>query len=512
MSQERCLMGIDIGTYSAKGVLVETDGTILSSSTVEYDLRMPRPGWAEHDADEDWWGSVRTIVPDLLEKAGRSGRDVAGVACSAIGPTMLPIDAAGRPLRTGILYGIDTRTWREVEELRERLGDDAVFERTGKRLSTQSNGPKILWFRRDDPDAFARTWKIVTATGYVGYRLTGAIAVDRYSAAAFDPLYDVASGGWSESRAEGICPVDMLPDVREATDVIGTVTREAADATGLAVGTPVVAGTIDAASEALSVGVTEPGDTMLMYGTTLFVINVTDRWRLHRSLWSSPYLVEGRSCLAAGLATSAALTRWFRDEFAGDELARERAGGENAYQVLARAAEQIPPGSNGLIALPYFSGERTPLNDPKARGVIAGLTLSHGRAHVYRSLLEGVGYALRHNLDTMAEAEADPKRLVAVGGGTQNRAWLQIVSDVLGRPQEVPETTIGASYGDAYLAGVGVGALDGFEALKATWVTPGRTIEPNAEATETYRDLYPIFRRTYENLADELHALADRQM
>lgn len=511
MTDKSYLIGVDIGTYSAKGVLVHADGSVLASHTVEYELRIPQPGWAEHDAELDWWRPFTEITRSLLDEADVDAEAVAAVGCSAIGPTMLPVDERGRPLRPAILYGIDTRSWREVAELNERLGTERIFESTGKPLTTQSNGPKILWFRRNQPELFARTAKILTATGYLTYRLTGEYTLDIYSAAAFDPMFDIPSLDWSRERVEEICSEELLPGLHWPTDVVGTVHRQSAAETGLAVGTPIIAGTIDAASEAYSVGVTEPGATMLMYGTTLFVINVADRWRRHRKLWSSPYLARGRYVMAGGLATSAALTRWFRDQFAGLEMQEERAGGTNAYQALAQQVDDVAPGSNGLVVLPYFSGERTPINDPKARGVIAGLTLSHTRADVYRALLEGVAYALRHNLETMQEAGTDLTRLVAVGGGTRNNAWLQLISDCLGQPQHLPANTTGASLGDAFLAGLGVGVFNDLRPLHEEWVKWDRVIEPDMRRHARYNDYYPIYRRTYDQLVDELHALADLQ-
>ncbi|MEX2536040.1 MAG: FGGY-family carbohydrate kinase [Trueperaceae bacterium] len=511
MSEKPYLIGVDVGTYSAKGVLVRHGGEIVARHSVEYELSIPSPGLAEHDADEIWWRSLCEITRALLRESRIDPKSVAAIGCSAIGPTMLPVDRDGRPLRPAILYGIDTRSWREVEELSESMGPETIFASTGKPLTTQSNGPKILWFRRNQPELFEKTDKILTANGYLVLKLTGAQTLDIYSAAAFDPMFDIPTLGWDLARVEQICSIDQLPELRRPTEVVGEVHRAASEETGLAVGTPVIAGTIDAAAEAVSVGVTEPGETMLMYGTTLFIINVTDGWLSHRRMWSSPYLTEGRYVMTGGLATSAALTRWFRDQFGQVELEQERAGGVTAYQALAQQVETVPPGSNGLVALPYFSGERTPVNDPKARGVIAGLTLSHTRADVYRALLEGVAYALRHNMETMNEAGADLTRLVAVGGGTLNKAWLQIISDCLGQPQRVPRQTVGASYGDAYLAGYGVGIFPDFTELRESWVQWDRVIEPSRDRHERYNEYYPIYRRTYERLADELHALADLQ-
>ena len=500
------VIGVDIGTYSAKGVLVNGKGAVVAESGVPYDLSMPRPGWAEHDADGIWWSALTSITRRLLDTSGIEPSDIAAIGTSAIGITMLPLDAEGRPLRPSILYGIDTRCWREVDEIEAALGREAVFERCGK-LSVQSLGPKLLWFKKHEPQLFEQTRSVVTASSYLAFRLTGELTIDRYSARGFAPFFDRSAGVWSNWADEHVAPHTMLPRIADTTEVVGQVTNEAAAATGLAPGTPVIAGTTDAAAEALSAGVVDAGDTMLMYGTTLFVIHVMDEPVSHPALWSSTYLRPGSHTVAAGLATSAALTRWFRDEFGHPERAVEADGGADAYAGLAELAAQSPVGSRGLVALPYFSGERTPINDPHARGVIAGLTLSHKRADIYRALLEGVAYALRHNLEVMAKAGGNAARLVAVGGGTKNTLWLQIVSDVLGKRQEVPSTTLGAAYGDAFMAALAANVVPGWDTIRE-WVAIQRVIEPSAANHNTYEPYYRIFRDLYPETRDIQHRLA----
>ncbi len=504
----RYVIGVDVGTYSAKGVLVDADGTVVAEHVVPYELSIPKPGWAEHDADAIWWSSLTTITRALFATSGVPAEAIAAIGTSAIGVTMLPLDAAGRPLRPSILYGIDTRAWREIEELDAALGQDAIFERAGKRLSTQSVGPKLLWFRKNEPELFARTRSVVTANSYLTFRLTGELTLDRYSAPAFAPFFDLAADRWVDWADDLIAPHTLLPRVHGSADVIGAVTPAAAAETGLAVGTPVITGTTDAASEALSVGVVDPGDTMLMHGTTLFIIQVQDSWVKHPNLWSSTYVQPGRYSLAAGLATSAALTRWFRDEFGHAELAAQAAGGVDAFAALSALAASSPAGARGLVALPYFSGERTPIGDPKARGVLAGLTLSHGRADVYRALLEGVAYALRHNLDVMAETGGGQRRLVGVGGGTKSALWMQVFADVLGEPQEIPATTVGASYGDAFMAALAAGLVDGWSAIHR-WVRVDRVVEPDPAAHEAYAPYYAVFRELYPATRALQHRLAD---
>jgi xylulokinase len=268
----------------------------------------------------------------------------------------------------------------------------------------------------------------------------------------------------------------------------------------------VIVGTADAAAEAVSAGVVTPGDTMLMYGTTHFFIEICQALPRGATLWPAVFLERDTFALAAGMATSGALTRWFRDHFAPLEQEEEEKGGPNAFQALATMADAIPPGAEGLIMLPYFSGERTPLNDPLARGVVAGLTLSHTRAHIYRALLESVAYGIRHNLGAMRAAGQTPSRLIAIGGGIKNRLWLQIVSDVTGQAQEV-RTTPGASYGDAFLAGVGVGLFPNMAAIEG-WLPEPESIHPSPDVKPIYDEYYRLFRALYTSSRDVVHQLA----
>jgi xylulokinase len=501
------LLGVDIGTYSSKGVICTPGGEVIATETVEHGLSLPRPGWAEHDADAVWWADFVAICRTLLGGRVR-GEDVGAVAASAIGACMLPVDRDGRPLRPAILYGIDTRAVAEIAWLNERFGDDAIFALGGAALTTQAIGPKILWLRRHEPDLFARTHKVLTASSYLVLRLTGEHVIDRHTAAYFTPLFDVQTMDWDDRFAEPIVELDRLPRVGWSTEIAGTVTSRAAAETGLIAGTPVAIGTVDAAAESLSAGVRLPGDAMIMYGTTMFLLLVTERPTPDRRLWATGYCLPDRYDLAGGMATTGALTRWFRDNLGTEEVATERAGGVNAYAGLADLAATVPAGAGGVVCLPYFSGERTPIHDPLARGVFAGLTLSHTRAHLYRAVLEGTAYGVRHNLEVMAEVGAAPRRLIAVGGGAQSPLWLQIVSDVSGVPQAVPERTIGASYGDAFLAGLATGIVADEETLTRDWVRNAATFDPRPAERRRYDDYYGVYRRLYEAAKDELHALA----
>jgi xylulokinase len=485
-------LGVDIGTFESKGVLVAEDGTITATASRPHKMLVPRPGWAEHRAEEDWWGDFVHVTRALLAQSGLDPQRIKAVATSAIGPCMLPVDAAGAPLMNGVLYGVDTRATAQIASLNAAIGEKVILATCGNALTSQAVGPKILWLKETQPELFARTAKVLTSTSYLTWKLTGTYAIDHYTAANFAPLYDVNRLGWTRDLAD-VLPLDRLPELMWSTDIAGQVTAAAAAETGLAEGTPVTCGTIDAAAEAVSVGVQAPGEMMLMYGSTIFIIQVTAAPVRDARLWYAPWLFPGLHASMAGLATSGTLTHWFRDE-----LAREA-----DFSALAEEAEASPKGAKGLLCLPYFSGERTPIHDPLAKGAFFGLDLTHTRADLYRAVLEGVAMGTAHVFDTYVEVGAAPDKVLAVGGGTKNAVWMQATSDLAGAKQLVCDKTMGASYGDAFLAAVAVGAAMPEEIGR--WNPVARMVTP--EPVAAYARQYPLWKRLYAQTADIAHAL-----
>jgi len=486
------LLGVDIGTSSSKGVLVQPDGTIVATTQRPHKMSLPRPGWAEHDGETVWWADFLAIAREL---AAHEGGRIAAVGVSGIGPAVLPVDAAGRSLRAAILYGIDTRATQEVDELTERFGAEAILARGGTLLTSQAGGPKLAWIRRHEPAVWAETRRFHMAHSLVIERLTGEYVLDHHSASQCDPLYDMTTAAWAADWAADIVPGLDLPRLAWSNEVAGRVNLEAAAATGIPEGTPVVAGTIDAWAEALSAGVRDPGDTMLMYGTTMFMVEIARGFHPEASLWTTQGVFEGTSTYAAGLSTSGGLTVWLRDIVGRD------------FETLILEAAQTPVGAGGLVVMPFFGVARSPIFDPQARGAIFGLTLSHGRGHLYRALLEGSAYEVRHNLEVMETAGAAPDQLTAVGGGTKSNLWTHIVSDVTGLRQVIPAVTIGASYGDAMLAGDGAGLV----AVGARWNAPAETLQPNTQSRARYDELYQIYRSLYPATREHAHAIARLQ-
>ncbi len=502
------LLGVDIGTYSSKGVLVESSlGEIAAMHFIEHDLSMPKPGWVEHDADKVWWGEFVEICHQLLVKSKINPQDVKGVGTSAIGVCVLPIDANGKPLRPAILYGIDTRAIREIEELEQILGREKIFQISGSHLSTQAAGPKVLWIKNNEPHVYEKTKYFLTSEAYLVYKLTDQPTIDVYSSAGYAPMMDITSNQWVDSITEHITPIERLPQLLWSCEVAGKVTMKAAKETGLAEGTPVIAGTTDAAAEAISAGVANPGDMMMMFGSSIFFILKTEKLVMTEHFWSSNWLEPNTYAFLGGMSTAGSLTRWFRDNLAQTEVSAQDTGGENAYSAMTEFLRNSPLGAKGLIVLPYFEGERTPLHDADAKGVFFGLTLKHTRADIYRALLESIGFGIRHNVDVMQEEGVSAKRIIGVGGGTKNLGWMQMVSDIANIEMVIPEQQIGASYGDAFMAGVGVKKFKNLNEIKK-WIRNKTIIKPNMENHEKYESLYKIYRELYVQTAPLMHELS----
>jgi xylulokinase len=487
------LLGIDVGTSSSKGLLASPDGEVLAEAEQAHQVSRPREGWAEMDAIEIWWGDFLALCAELLPQTS-DGVDC--VCVSGVGPCLLAADANGQPLRPAILYGIDSRAQREIEELSSRYGAELILERCHSPLTSQAVGPKIAWLHRHEAEVWERTRRWFMPSSFLVHRLTGEYILDHHSASQSDPLYDVDRFRFIEEWAQEIAPGLELPRLLWPAEIAGAVTRAAAKQTGLAEGTPVAAGTIDAWAEASSVGVEEPQELMLMYGSTFFIVAVTQLARSHPALWGTAGVREGSRCLAAGMATSGSITDWLR-----------RLLGDPPFERLLKQAEEVSPGAEGLLLLPYFAGERTPLFDPAARGVLCGLTLRHGAGHMYRAVLEGVACGVRHNLEVIEQSGERPERIVAAGGGVQGGLWTQIVSDVTGRTQEIPRRTVGACYGDALLAGRACGLVSS----DTNWFALADRVQPREHNRERYEELYRLYRELYPATRAIAHSLARHQ-
>ncbi len=508
---QRYLAGIDIGTSGSKGVIVDLDGRVLAYKFIEHATEAPRPGWYEHDAEAIWWSDLCRISRALVNDSGLDPRQIVALGVSGLAPEMLPLDEAGRPLRKAVLYS-DSRAQKQIDELVARYGEDEIVRIAGRKLSTMSVGPKVLWFRENEPALFARTSQIHTCSSYLVFKLTGRSVTDCATANGFAPLFNSSTLTWDERICSDLdLPPSLFPKVchRWGTDVAGEITRAAAEATGLAEGTAVTVGVSDATADLFSVGAAAPGDASLSYGTTMLFELLQEP--LLDATGTPVHLGSIPAARIGGFPTSAAgaLTTWFRNNFGQMERDAERTLGINAYSLLSQEAESIPPGSEGLLVLPYFAGERAPVWDTLARGLILGLTLSHTRRHIYRALLEGIAYGVRQGLEQLLATGAPVKRIIATGGGTKSRLWVQIISDVLGRDQDVVLHPIGAPYGDAFLAGYGVGLFYDLSPLQTSWAPATTPVVHNPDTKAVYERYYDVCCRLYGHNKEAMHALAD---
>ncbi len=486
------LLGIDMGTGSTKGVLVDGGGSVLASEAIPHTMDLPRPGWAEVDAENLWWREVCSISTALMAKMP-AGASLAGMCVSGVGPCLVLCDDDLRPLRPTILYGVDTRATAEIDALTDEFGEQNILDRAGTLLSSQAVGPKLEWVRRHEPDVFDRATGWYGSNSFIAAKLTGEYAMDHHTASQCDPLYAMRAFDWNHEWAQRICGHLPLPRLVWPSDVVGVVTAAAAEATGVPAGTPVAAGTVDAYSEAFSVGVRRPGDQMLMYGSTMFLVQIIDEYHSDPTLWTTAGIEHNSLALAAGTSTAGSLIAWL-----------QKVTGGASFDELMAEAQSVPPGSEGLLTLPYLAGERTPVVDPRARGVVAGLTLRHGRGHLFRAAYEGISFGIRQILERFDDAHS-ATRTVAVGGGLRSPIWAQAVSDITGRPQLVPEQAIGASYGDALLAAIGVGLVPS----DTDWAKIAREIKPDPRNQDLYEDLYATWRELYPATREQVHRLAE---
>lgn len=501
-------MGIDTGTYESKGIIIDNEFNVIATHTAAHGMENPKPNYFEHDADKVWWHDFCEISNALLEKSGLDSSDIISVGASALGADCLPVDENCNPLRKAILYGIDARATEEMKYLTEYYGEEQIKTWFGRPLCSSDVMPKILWIKNNEPDVYAKTHKFLTGSSFITAKLTGNYTVDRFlGLASFNPLYN-SDGTPNTETCKPICRPDQLADVMSTIDIAGYVTEKAAQETGLKVGTPVIVGTDDAGAEAISTGVLQPGDMMLMFGSSLYMILCTDKLVDDDRIWREEFIIPNTFDISAGTNAAGTLTRWYRDNIFPEclELEKETETGVNAYSEMMKGIEEIPAGSDGLITLPYFAGERTPINDPLAKGVLFGLKLSHTKQHMYRSALEAVGYSIAQHFKIFEEHSVSVDKIMAVGGGTKNPQWMQMVSDITGKTIHTASITIGASFGDAMMAAMGIHYFDSFAEFSSI-IKAGNTYTPNMEKHKVYQHYLEIFEELYTSTKELMHRL-----
>jgi len=499
------ILGIDIGTTSTIGILIDDEGRTLALAQRPVDLCSERPGWAEEDPGQ-WWDNTCAIIGELLAKTGRTATDIAAVGVTGMLPALVLLDANGQLLRRSIQQS-DGRTGREVAELVAEVDAAAFVQRTGNGVNQQLVAPKLRWLERHEPDVFGNIATVLGSYDYINGRLTGARVVER-NWALESGFLDLASGRIDPDLvAFGHIDPVLLTPVKPSHEVIGEVTRAAAVATGLAAGTPVVAGCADHVASAFVAGIRREGDLLIKFGGAGDILLATDRPKPDPRLFLDYHLVPGLFMPNGCMACSGAVLNWIVHELASS-IDEAKTLGESPHAYLDRLAADLPPGAEGLILLPYFLGEKTPIHDPYARGTLVGLGLHHTIGHIWRAALEAVVFGFRHHVEVFEELGLSVRRVVASDGGAKSRVWMQIAADVLGRPIELLAGHPGSCLGAAYVAGVGTGSFAGWDEI-ARYVRPAGVVEPHPANSERYARHYALYRELYERLAPFYPRLAE---
>jgi len=495
------LLGTDIGTLGTKTVLVDPRGRVMAHSFKEYGVITPKQGWAEQ-WPQVWADAAYATVRETVERSGVNPRDIAGAAISSLyGGSGIPIDKRHKPIRPCLIWA-DRRATRECQALRETIGVDAIYKVTGNVIDPYYGYTKMLWIKDNEPGNWAKIHRFETPNAHVIRHLTGAESIDYSSAGNYGGVFDIHRRGWSETLMEELgIPRGFFPEkIHSSEEAVGEVTAEGSRLTGLAAGTPICAGGIDAAVSALAGGAILDGDLASMLGTSMCNGFISHRPRLSPRMINFPYVVKGREYLYSftGVSTAGFTVRWFRDQLGSREMSDSEEAGKSAYQLLDESAEVVPVGSGSLIFLPHMMvGERAPYWDEHIRGGFLGLTVYHTRAHMFRAVLEGVAYAMRYSLEAAWETGLKINRATLVDGGARSPLWRQIVADVTGVRMSYIPGAQGAPIGDAMLAGMGTGVISDHMVIER-WLGEKVPVEPDPAKVKEYARFYDLYRKSLE--------------
>ncbi len=494
------LLGIDVGTSACKTAIFDRDGQVLGTASGSYPVYYPKPGWAEQNPEE-WWSAVGEAVKAVLAKSQISPTEIVGIGVDGQSWSAIPVDKEGNVLANTPIW-MDTRAVEECRKLDETIGSKAIFDLCGNPVQPSYTAPKVLWYQKEMPEVYEKTDKILQSNSFLVYKLTGKFTQELSQGYGLFH-FNMRTGTWDEDmcRAMGLDP-EMFPEIYPCHQVVGTVTKEAAEACGLIEGIPVVAGGLDAACGTLGAGVLHNGETQEQGGQAGGMSICTDTYKADERLILSYHVVPDEWLLQGGTVGGGGVMRWMEQEFGDYEriLAKDR--GTSSLTLFNEEAEEVPAGCEGLIFLPYMSGERSPIWDPNAKGVFYGLDFSKTKGHMIRASMEGVAFSLRHNLEVAKAAGADVSVLRAMGGSANSKLWTQIKSDVTGKPIIVPYSDTATTLGAVLLAGVGVGMYKDFEEAVSLTVKDQRSHEPDALNKDVYDKNYETYLSLYEHLKD----------
>jgi len=490
----RYVLGIDVGTTALKAVALDRERGVVAQVERDHELLSAHPGWAEEDP-EQWWATTRDAIRTLLTTI--PAEEIAAIGVSGMVPAMVLLDASGQPLRPSIQQN-DARSIVEVKELQAAVDLREFFTITGGMPNQQNIDPRWRWLKQHEPDIVARTAYLCGSYDFIVYRLTGQLSLEE-NWAAESGLYDIRQHRWHTPYLEhaGI-DAAILPPVRQPTEIVGGISEAVAGQTGLRVGTPVVAGSADHVAAGLASGLVQNGDVLLKFGGAGDLLYCADLPEPDPHFYFDYHEIPGLTLISGCMATSGSLVKWFAHELAdGVPLA-----------ALDAEAEQVPPGAGGIIALPYFLGEKTPIFDPSARGVFAGVMLHHTRAHLYRAILEAVCYGFAHHLLLLREANRPIRRICAADGGSRSRLWMQIAADVVDYPLQVIAGEAASALGAAYVAAMGIGMFTDWHEI-TRFITAGPIYQPQKDHVAYYQKGFALYRDLYRRLQSFLPELGE---
>lgn len=487
---ERYVFGIDIGTTAVKTVLISSSGRMVDEATQSHPLIALHTGWAEEDA-EIWWENTVRCIRLINERHPEEMKRVECIGATGMVPAIVVTDEAGTPLRNAILQN-DVRAVSQIEMLTDTIEQDELFSLTGGYTNQQHVLPRLLWIRDHEPEVFASIAHVFGSYDYINFKLTGVFAVEA-NWAAESGLFDIRKKCLLTQQLNrfGVDPA-IFPPLCEIMHVLGAVTPEAAASTGLKSGIPVISGSADHVASALAAGIITAGDLLIKFGGAGDILYCTDTLVTHERLFFDYHIVPGKYLVNGCMAASGSLIRWFLWETAGSY-------DKATLRYFDEEAAALPATGDGLIVLPYFLGEKTPLMDPLARGTIFGLTLSHTKYHIYRACLEAVIYGFRHHMDVLAALGCDPACVIASDGGAKSPLWCQISADVLGKTICAYPEHPGSALGVAFLAGMASGAFGAWEDVRL-FLGEKRIYQPNAANVPIYDKAYKIYRELYVQL------------
>ena len=497
------LIGTDIGTMGTKTVLVDTEGKVHAESFKEYGVITPKQGWAEQ-WPTPWTEAAYSTIKEAITKSGVNPRDIAGVSISALyGGSGIPVDKNYEPIRPCLIWA-DRRATDECRWVRETISLDELYRITANVIDPYYGYTKMLWIKNHEPDNWAKIHRFETPNAYVIRTLTGVESIDYSSAGNIGGIFNLDRRDWSLELMEELgIPRDMFPEtIISSEDIVAETTSDLADKTGLAKGTPICAGGIDAPVSALAGGAILDGDLSSMLGTSMCNGVISTEKRISPKMINYPYVVKGAEIIYSftGISTAGFNVRWFRDQYGQTEMENQKKTGESAYKQLDKQAETIPVGSGDLIFMPHMMvGERAPYWDEHIRGAFLGLTVYHTKAHMFRAILEGVAYAMRYSLDAAREAGYEIKRATLVDGGVSSPLWRQIIADTTKIEYHYIPDTLGAPMGDAILAGLGTGEIKDYRVIE-DWIGEKHPTKLNPDNMAKYQRLYEIYVESINRL------------